>query len=201
MVKHEKDARTQKSILRMKQALLSFLEQEPLHEIKVSKLCKHCGINRTTFYAYYTDIYDLADAIGNDIITELTELMAVPNPPHLQAKEVANRFLAYLYANRTTLRLLLTRDYRMHFIRRLNDVLTEFLQQSVREQYVVPPEVSQEDLTNVVGFVVFGHYSYYKRFIFDETPLSEEDIARAAKIFADLSEGCLQHYLHLKEQK
>lgn len=200
MIKHEKDCRTQKSTLLMKRTLLSFLEEKPLHNVKVSELCKSCGINRATFYAYYCDIYDLVDAIENDIIAELGEIMAVPNPPSLPAAEIAKRFFSYLYQHRTPLRLLLTTDHRLGFADRLNQILTEILKQSVHEQYEIPQSVSQQELDDVLGFVVFGHYSYYTRFIFDNAPLSEEEIAKAANLFADLSERCIQQYFCMKTE-
>lgn len=36
------------------QALLELLQKKPLNKITVSELCKKAGVNRTTFYHYYT---------------------------------------------------------------------------------------------------------------------------------------------------
>ncbi len=201
MLRSEQKHRTPKSTLLMKQTLLSFLEEMPLSSIKVSALCKRCHINRATFYAYYCDIYDLVNAIEADIVQELHEIMAIPNPPFLTATEIANRFLSYLYQHRTSLRLLLSGDTRLNFARQLNQILTEFLEQSVYEQYDIPASLSPDEFEKVLGFVVFGHYSYYARFIFDGAPCSDEDIASAAKLFADLSECCLQQHFHLKPKE
>ena len=200
MLKSEKDCRTQKSTLLMKRTLLSFLEDRPLHSVRVSELCKSCGINRATFYAHYCDIYDLVDAIENDIIAELNEIMAVPNPPLLTSAEIAKRFFSYLYRHRTPLRLLLMTDNRLDFANRLNQILTGILKQTVYEQYEIPKGVSQKEMDDVLGFVVFGHYSYYTRFIFDSAPLSEEEITNAAKLFSDLSECCLRQYFQMKSK-
>ena len=45
-----------------------------LDEISVSDICKRAGLNRTTFYANYTDIYGLADAIRDKLENEVSDL-------------------------------------------------------------------------------------------------------------------------------
>ena len=53
--------RRQASRQRIRDAFLGLLQTKGLHEITVSDLCKQSGLNRSTFYANYKDIYDLAD--------------------------------------------------------------------------------------------------------------------------------------------
>lgn len=38
-------------------------ENKPLSKITVSEVCKRSGINRSTFYAHYMDIYDIAEKV------------------------------------------------------------------------------------------------------------------------------------------
>ena len=40
-------------------AFLSLILQKPFEEIQILDLCKKAEINRSTFYAHYTDIYEL----------------------------------------------------------------------------------------------------------------------------------------------
>ena len=55
-------AKTKESLL---EALIRMLEEVPLESITVSDLCKEAGINRTTFYKYYS--------VPEDVITEVAE--------------------------------------------------------------------------------------------------------------------------------
>lgn len=55
-------AKTKESLL---EALVRMLEEVPLESITVSDLCKEAGINRTTFYKYYS--------VPEDVITEVAE--------------------------------------------------------------------------------------------------------------------------------
>lgn len=53
--------RRQASVERIKRAFMEILVHTPLSRIKVADICQSAGINRSTFYANYLDVYDLAD--------------------------------------------------------------------------------------------------------------------------------------------
>ncbi len=53
------DRRTQYSKRVIKEALFSLMQEKPINKITVKELCERADVNRSTFYAYYTDIYDL----------------------------------------------------------------------------------------------------------------------------------------------
>ena len=59
---------------KIENTFIDLLKIRELNEIHVSDLCKQTGLNRTTFYANYADIYDLADSIRNKLETGLSEL-------------------------------------------------------------------------------------------------------------------------------
>ena len=53
--------RRRQSKERIEKAFIESLQTKELHQITVSDICKACQLNRSTFYANYEDIYDLAD--------------------------------------------------------------------------------------------------------------------------------------------
>ena len=53
------DRRTQYSKRVIREALFELMQEKPLNKITVKELCERADVNRSTFYAYYTDIYDL----------------------------------------------------------------------------------------------------------------------------------------------
>lgn len=59
---------------RIEKAFLQEVQTKELNEIKVSDLCKDAKVNRTTFYANYIDIYDLADKVRERMINEYASL-------------------------------------------------------------------------------------------------------------------------------
>lgn len=68
--------RRRDSIRRIERAFIDLLQVRELNEITVSELCKRSGLNRSTFYANYVDIYDLADKIRDHLEEEVTTLYA-----------------------------------------------------------------------------------------------------------------------------
>ena len=55
------DLRVVKTLAQIDRALLECLEQTPLQKLTVDQLCQQAMINRSTFYKYYQDKYDLMD--------------------------------------------------------------------------------------------------------------------------------------------
>ena len=66
--------RRKESMERIEKVFIELLQTRELKEISVSDICKRTGLNRTTFYANYTDIYGLADAIRNKLESEVSDL-------------------------------------------------------------------------------------------------------------------------------
>lgn len=66
--------RKKESMERIEKVFIELLQTKELSEISVSDICKRAGLNRTTFYANYTDIYGLADTIRDKLESEVSNL-------------------------------------------------------------------------------------------------------------------------------
>ena len=55
---------------KMNQALLELLEYKNCSEISISEICKKAGINRSTFYSHYSNIYDLYSETYENLIAQ-----------------------------------------------------------------------------------------------------------------------------------
>ncbi len=58
----------------IERVFVELLQTKELSEISVSEICKRTALNRSTFYANYLDIYDLADKIRTKLEGEVEEL-------------------------------------------------------------------------------------------------------------------------------
>ena len=63
MEKKQEDRRTRYSKRVIREALYELMKERPLNKITVTQICETADVNRSTFYAYYTDIYDLHTSI------------------------------------------------------------------------------------------------------------------------------------------
>ncbi len=66
--------RRRESIESIEKTFIELLRTKELSEITVSDICKRCGLNRSTFYANYVDIYNLADKLKEDLEKEVLNL-------------------------------------------------------------------------------------------------------------------------------
>ena len=55
----------------LRKSLLSLMKDRPIAKITVKELCAKAEINRTTFYAHYTDISELLEQIETDLLGEI----------------------------------------------------------------------------------------------------------------------------------
>lgn len=53
--------RRRESVEKIEKSFLNMLVTKELYQISVTDICKDIGLNRSTFYANFLDVYDLAD--------------------------------------------------------------------------------------------------------------------------------------------
>lgn len=69
MIKEKEDRRTLYSKKMIRESLYELMKEKPLNKISVTEICHKADVNRSTFYAYYTDIYDLHQKIINEFFS------------------------------------------------------------------------------------------------------------------------------------
>ena len=75
--------RRRESKERMEKVFIELMQTHELDEISVTEICKRADVNRTTFYANYDDVYDLANKVLHSLMSQVDDLYF---------EEVANGF-------------------------------------------------------------------------------------------------------------
>ena len=70
------NARRRESKERIGKVFVELLQTQELSKISVSDICKKADLNRSTFYANYLDVYDLADQIRTELENEFSNLFS-----------------------------------------------------------------------------------------------------------------------------
>ncbi|KAB8293629.1 TetR/AcrR family transcriptional regulator [Bifidobacterium avesanii] len=70
------DRRARRTRAMLQEAMLKLLERKPLNKISVTELTELADVNRATFYAHYTDIYDMFEQIKAELIDTLSAIIA-----------------------------------------------------------------------------------------------------------------------------
>jgi len=68
--------RRRESVEKIEKAFVQLLSTSDLKKISVADICKMTGINRSTFYANFLDIYDLADKLRGELEAQFSQLFA-----------------------------------------------------------------------------------------------------------------------------
>lgn len=68
--------RRRESMTKIGKAFVELLQTRELNKISVSDICAMTGLNRSTFYANYEDIYDLADKVRQGLEEDFGRLFA-----------------------------------------------------------------------------------------------------------------------------
>lgn len=101
--------RTRLSRLLMKNAMLDLLEEKKAAEkISVRALCERAQLNRSTFYAHYTEPKDLLHEIEDDLLSSAQRyLEQIGKADHVSAAAYVLSFLQYIRKNDKEYRILL----------------------------------------------------------------------------------------------
>lgn len=59
---------------RIESVFIELLQSKEISQISVTDICKLANVNRSTFYANYLDVYDLADKIKANLVNEVKKL-------------------------------------------------------------------------------------------------------------------------------
>jgi len=58
---------------KIEKTFLQLIQKKNIDEISISMICKMANLNRSTFYANYIDIYDLAEKIKKNMEFEFAQ--------------------------------------------------------------------------------------------------------------------------------
>lgn len=86
--KENRRTRLTKRLLR--ESLLELLQEKPVDHITVKELCECAELNRSTFYAYYTDVSELYEEMGDELVDDLLEYVQIMNQePRAQTEPIS----------------------------------------------------------------------------------------------------------------
>ena len=69
------DHRTRVTRMLIRRAFTELLRTKPIQSISIKELCAAAGINRGTFYAHYTDIYDLLQQMEEEMLEDFLKAL------------------------------------------------------------------------------------------------------------------------------
>lgn len=168
-------------------AFLELIEKKPYNKIKVSELIEKAGVNRSTFYRYYSDIFDYYDRIcrsGLFYITNGIDTYADTNDIEASFKKIDTLLSGRIDMFADMAKKLTGKNGRIDMIKNFRGYLLEKLEAAM------PPENDEQILT-----LMFFAEKIYARLLFAVFP--DDDLSKYDNIDFpyDPKKGALQNVI------
>ncbi|MBC6309919.1 TetR family transcriptional regulator [Listeria sp. FSL L7-1582] len=124
--------------------------QKPVEKITVQEIANKSGYNRSTFYQYFTDVYDLLSFIENDILDYIRE--KVKNTEQADAK---SKDILLLFEEKELYLTALLGDYgNIHFTDKLkNEFFSDGLDHCVPKDSAMTPYLLEFNISTAFSLI------------------------------------------------
>lgn len=93
---------------KIRKVFLEELEKNGIEKVSVSTICQKVGINRSSFYAHFEDVYDILDHLSEDLGREVYEMFRkadASTPAKMFGKEELTAYLDYIFQYKSYFRI------------------------------------------------------------------------------------------------
>ncbi|MGN6712377.1 TetR/AcrR family transcriptional regulator [Anaerocolumna jejuensis] len=117
----KQNRKTQYTQMVLRNALMELMEQKTISQITVKELCIKADINRTTFYAHYTDTNDLLHKIEADVLLSVSKAVSSLHGPIGKNNiiQIIQELLQYIADNNKHIQILLSERGDVNFPKEL----------------------------------------------------------------------------------
>ena len=165
----------------LKESLLDLLEEKPLEKISVRELCEHSELNRSTFYANYSDIYQLYQEMCDELTEDLEQYVQA------SAKEEGHQTIAHMLEYiRSRERLCSRLLYGGWLTGRQNPIQARITQLTLGNISCLYENVAPEYRDYVMNYCYMGGNALIIQWIRNKFDLEPETVARMSVTFSAL---------------
>lgn len=115
------DGRVKYTRAMLKSSFIDLLEQKDIPKISIKEVCEGAGINRATFYAHYSDLYDLMTQIQDELLFNIEQHLVayMSNSAEDITADALERIFDYIRENAKICKLLLGERGDLNFQKRI----------------------------------------------------------------------------------
>ena len=156
---------TYKEVARsIQETFLKLYEKQEIHTITVKALCAELGIARTSFYNYYSDIYEVLESIEDEIIFELKYMNRnFYRQNFLDCKKedfsFFNPTLQYIRDHAFWFRVLMNKSQSGQFVYKWKKIIKEDFSDKYHEDGIVLE--NEEMVLEMISSGCMGVYTYW----------------------------------------
>jgi AcrR family transcriptional regulator len=189
MKKTDHRVRVTKQLLR--DALTALLTEKPIGSITVKELCLKAGINRGTFYAHYTDVFDLLRSIQQEMETGFFAALkpVLSSVGQLTPPKVTKKIFECIEANADLCRATIGPHGDKEFAQNLLNKTKELCLQSYGTYF---PNADERQIERYYTFITGGCIAMMQRWIRGDLNASSAELAEACEQIMEKGVGFLR---------
>lgn len=169
---NKKSQKTKKNI---ETIFLNLLKEKEINDISVSLICSLANINRSTFYLYYSNIYDLLEQIEYKMIIKLTkQLNSNSNNTDSDSKKYLLPYLNYIYNNKEFFTIFYSYSLNNKYESELESILFASLKKYLNDSIIG----DHTTLNYCLEYYESGLFSIIKKWILQDCKETPEEIAK-----------------------
>ena len=175
------DHRTRVTKMLIRRALTELLQKKPIQSISITELCQRAGINRGTFYAHYTDLYDLLRQMEEELLEDFQralEPLLRTRPVALTPAQITSGIFQCLKDNAEICTITLGDYGDKTFVQRLLDLGREKCLEIYSKAF---PSATPKMIANFYTFVSAGCMGLLNKWLSGGMNASAEEMALTAE--------------------
>ena len=111
----------------LQDSLIELMKQKPISKITIKEICETADVNRTTFYAHFSDQYDLLHAIEEQILSYAKEkLITLIKTDKTEAQKIIESIFEYFMENNDHAQVLMSEQGDIDFQKKLFALVYEY---------------------------------------------------------------------------
>ncbi|MBH9967319.1 TetR/AcrR family transcriptional regulator [[Bacillus] enclensis] len=164
------DRRKQYTRMVLKESLLKLLQEKSISNLTIKEICETADINRSTYYAHYSNQYELLESIEEEFIEDLVATLGRYNfSKEEEALQMTEKLFEFLADKNGICKILLSENTDMYFLKKGMGITHEF----IFKNWVTDSRIDQETYEYINMFMVSGSIHVIKNWLengMDKTP-------------------------------
>lgn len=168
MKKENQRVKLTKTLLR--NSLVELMHNQLIHKITIKQICEYAGINRSTFYLYYKDQFDLLNDIEHEFLVQIkAHLKEIDSP--VNNISFLKELLEYIKDNAKVAKILLFRLENVSFQDSFIGAAIEMLKPKLQLK------CEEEVADYIYLYLTMGCLSLIKKWIQDHYVMSIDELS------------------------
>lgn len=136
----------------IRKCFLELLREKAIKRITVKELCERAGINRATFYAHYTDVFQLLESIEEELAMQIKATLERELASDTSSEEYITKLLEVIKENGDICEVMLA-DASGGFVHTIVNMCKELCIAEWRKAF---PSITHAELERVYDFFASG---------------------------------------------